>query len=220
MAESEKKVNDYPGDVVMLPLSGQRPKRITARQKVITEYVMPFTTPIGDIDEFGEEIEILTYAAEDDVVIMPISSPGGSLETCVYLCRRIRECAATIYAEIGLTCASAASAIALQADDWIIDDDSTMMIHACSYSPGYGTESAVRASVAYTERINREWVKRVYAGFLTDEEFLQILDHGKDLYFFADDLRDRLPKYQAYRLEQAEEQLAELQRLQEALESQ
>jgi hypothetical protein len=53
-----------------------------------------------------------------------------------------------------------------------------MMIHACSYSPGYGKESDVRLSVAYTERINREWAERTYAGFLTDEEFVQILDYG------------------------------------------
>lgn len=217
MAESDKKVNDYPGDVVMMPIAGQRPKRIMAKQKISMEYVVPITVPIGEIDEFGEEIEILTHATEDDTVVMPISSPGGSLETCVYLCRRIRDCQARVVAEIGLTCASAASAIALQADDWIIDDDSTMMIHACSYSPGYGTESAVRASVAYTERINREWVKRIYAGFLTDEEFLQILDYGKDLYFFADDLRERLPKYYAYRQEQAEKEMEELQRYYDSL---
>ena len=53
----------------------------------------------------------------------------------------------------------------------------------------------------YTERVNREWVERTYAGFLTDEEFVDILDNGKDLYFFADDLRERLPKYAKYRAE-------------------
>lgn len=86
-----------------------------------------------------------------------------------------------------------------------------MMVHACSYSPGYGKESDVRASVAYTERINREWVLRTYKGFLTDEEFVQILDNGKDLYFYADDLRERLPKFKAYRQELAEQQYAEMQ---------
>ena len=85
-----------------------------------------------------------------------------------------------------------------------------MMIHACSYSPGYGKESDVRLSVAYTERINREWVERTYAGFLTDEEFVQILENGKDLYFHADDLRERLPKYAAYRAEKEEREFNEM----------
>lgn len=88
-----------------------------------------------------------------------------------------------------------------------------MLIHACSYSPGYGTESAVRRSVAYTERINREWVMRTYAGFLTEDEFVAILDHGQDLHFFADDLRERLPKYAAYRAAQQEQEYNELREL-------
>jgi ATP-dependent protease ClpP protease subunit len=128
------------------------------------------------------------------------------------------ECRAKIIAEIGLTCASACSAIALHADEWVVYDSSTMMIHACSYSPGYGKESDVRLSVAYTERINREWVERTYAGFLTDEEFVQILDYGRDLYFHADDLRDRLPKYAAYRAEKEEQEMAEMKQYFEAQE--
>jgi len=79
------------------------------------------------------------------------------------------------------------------------------------YSPGYGKESDVRLSVAYTERVNREWVQRTYAGFLTDEEFVAILDNGKDLYFFADDLRERLPKYAEYRAAREAEYMAEMQ---------
>ncbi|MNC67443.1 hypothetical protein D3C75_1179430 [compost metagenome] len=59
--------------------------------------------------------------------------------------------------------------------------------------------------------MNREWVERTYRGFLTDEEFTAILDNGKDLYFFADDLRERLPKYQAYRAEIEEQKFQEMQ---------
>jgi hypothetical protein len=116
-----------------------------------------------------------------------------------------------IIAEIGFTYASACSAISLHADEWIIHDSSTMMIHACSYSPGYGPESVIRTSVAFTERVNREWVYRTYRGFLTDEEFVAILDNGKDLYFHADDLRQRLPKYAAHRAELEEQQMANYQ---------
>lgn len=209
----DKKTNEglYPDVLQMMPLMGQRPKSITVQQKVVNKFVIPITVPIGEIDEFGEEVEILDSASEDDTVYLRLSSPGGSMETCDYLCRRMDECEAHIIAEIGLTCASACSAIALHADDWVIYDSSTMMIHACSYSPGYGKESDVRVSVAYTERINREWLERTYRGFLTDEEFTAILDNGKDLYFYADDLRERLPQYAAYRAEREEKEMAEYQ---------
>jgi ATP-dependent protease ClpP protease subunit len=211
MSSENGKNADHLVPELLMPITGQRPKNIIARQKMIMEYVLPITVPIGEIDEFGEEVEILATAGPDDKVIMQISSPGGSMETCDYFCRRMDECDAEIIAEIGFTCASAASAIAMHADDWIIHKSSTMMIHACSYSPGYGPESVIRTSVAFTERVNREWVYRTYRGFLTDEEFVAILDNGKDLYFHADDLLERLPKYAAYRAEQEEKEMAEYQ---------
>ena len=208
---ADKKADGASLHEMLMPIMGQRPKNITVQQKVVNKFVVPITVPIGEIDEFGEEAEILASAGPDDTVYIQLSSPGGSLETCDFLCRRMGECEALVVVEIGVTCASAASAMALQADDWEIYDSSTMMVHACSYSPGYGKESDIRGSVQYTERLNREWVERTYRGFLTDEEFIAILDNGKDLYFFADDLRERLPKYAEYRAKVEEEQYQEMQ---------
>lgn len=175
-----------------------QPKRVMTRTFTNNEYKIRLARPISEIDDFEEEIMAFEESTENDLVFVQLSSPGGSLETCDFLCRRMNECSATIIVEIGMTCASAASALMLQADDWIIDDSSTVMVHACSYSPGWGKEIDVRLSVSYTERLNREWIQRTYSGFLTDAELQQVLD-GKDLYFFADDLRERLPKYKEYR---------------------
>ncbi|MCA4964494.1 ATP-dependent Clp protease proteolytic subunit [Pseudomonas sp. Y24-6] len=176
-----------------------RPKNILAKQRVSTHYVVPLTGPIGEIDGYGEFVHILAHAGEEDQVYIQLSSPGGSLETCDYLCRRMEECEAHVTVEIGMTCASAASAIALQADDWVIYDSSTMMIHSCSYSPGYGKESDVRAMTEYTDRLNREWIERTYQGFLFEDELFEAVDCGKDLYLYADDLRQRMPLLKEYR---------------------
>lgn len=175
-----------------------QPKRVMTRSFNNHEYKIRIARPITEIDDFEEEIMALEEATEHDLIFIQLSSPGGSLETCDFLCRRMNECNAPIVVEIGMTCASAASALMLQADDWVIDDSSTAMIHACSYSPGWGKEIDVRLSVSYTERLNREWIERTYSGFLTEIELQQVLD-GKDLYFFADELRERLPKYKEYR---------------------
>lgn len=176
-----------------------RPKNILTKQLVSTQYVVPLTGPIGEIHEYGELVSILAHAREDDQVYIQLSSPGGNLETCDYLCRRMDECAAPITVEIGMNCASAASAIALQADNWVIYDSSTMMIHSCSYSPGYGKESDIRSGVEFTKRLNQEWIERTYQGFLIDEEIFEAIEYGKDLYFYADDLRDRMPLFKEYR---------------------
>ena len=177
-----------------------QPRRVITRTftNQSTEYTIRITRPITEIDDFEEEIMALEEANPDDIVMIQLSSPGGSLETCDFLCRRIQECKAPVFVEIGLTCASAASAICLQATDWKIHDSSTMMIHACSYSPGYGKEVDVFSHASYTNRINKEWVERTYKGYLSESELQSVLD-GKDLYFYADDLRDRLPKYREYR---------------------
>ena len=176
-----------------------RPKNILTKQRVSNYYVVPLTSPIGEIDEYGEFVNILANAGEEDQVYIQLSSPGGSLETCDYLCRRMEECEANITVEIGMTCASAASAIALQADEWVIYDSSTMMVHSCSYSPGYGKESDIRSRMEYTERLNREWIERTYQGFLFEDEIFEAVDSGKDLYLYADDLRERMPLFKEYR---------------------
>ena len=183
-------------EMKMLPI--MNPRRVMTRCSQNTEYKIRLARPITDIDDFEEEIMALEEAGEGDIIFMQLSSPGGNLETCDFLCRRMNESAAPIVVEIGMTCASAASAMMLQADDWIIRDSSTVMIHACSYSPGWGKEVDMWASASYTNRLNREWLERTYRGFLSDQELQTVLD-GKDLYFFADDLRERLPKYQEYR---------------------
>lgn len=176
-----------------------RPKNIIAKRRASTQYVVPLTGPIGEILEYCELVNILAHAGEEDHVYIQLSSPGGSLETCDYLCRRMGECEAHITVEIGLTCASAASAIALQADDWVIYDSSTMMIHSCSYSPGYGKESDIRSRVEYTERLNQSWIERTYSGFLCEDEIVEAIVYGKDLYLFADDLRVHMPLFKEFR---------------------
>lgn len=188
-------------NTLVKPENNPYPTNITTSTRSSTQYDIPLTGPIGEIDEYHELVNILVTATEGDEIYIQLSSPGGSLETCDYLCRRMDECKAKITVEIGFTCASVASAIALQADDWVIYDSSTMMIQSCSYSPGYGKESDIRASVAFMERVNLEWVVRTYQGFLADEEFIDVLDNGKDLYFFADELRERMSLHNEYRKE-------------------
>jgi len=188
-------------NALIKPENNQYRTNIISRARSSTQYVVPITGPIGEIYEYHQLTNILSCATEEDEVYIQLSSPGGSLETCDYLCRRMDECEARITVEIGFTCASVASAIALQADDWVIYDSSTMMIQSCSYSPGYGKESDVRGRVEFMEQVNFDWVERSYQGFLIEDEFIDVQDNGKDLYFFSDDLRERMPLYKEYRKE-------------------
>lgn len=69
--------------------SSFRPKNILTKQRVLTQYTAPLTGPIGETHEYGELVNILDHAGEDDQVYIQLSSPGGSMETCEHLRRRM-----------------------------------------------------------------------------------------------------------------------------------
>ena len=179
----------------MQPIFG----KVASREFTSRIYRIRFTDVIGHIEDFAEEIAILEEATEHDKIFIQISSPGGSLETTDFLCRRMQECDAHIIAEIGMTCASGATAIALEADDWVVAESSVFMVHSCSYSPGWGKESDIRLSAEVTARLNREFVERTYTGFLTEKEMHEVLEYGQDKYFFAAELRERLEAFALFR---------------------
>ena len=186
------------------------PMNIITEARSSFRHVVPITGDIGEIYEYGEFVKILACASEGDEVYIQLSSSGGDFNTCDYLCRRMDECEAKITVEIGLTCASVASAIALHAHAWVICPSSTMMIQSCSHSTGYGKESDVRAITHFVERVNKEWIERTYLGFLSEHELNDVLNNGKDLYFYSDDLHERMPRHKKYRQECSDREVEEI----------
>ncbi|WP_409282914.1 ATP-dependent Clp protease proteolytic subunit [Pseudomonas putida] len=172
--------------------------KVIIKQSNYTQYVIPVTGHIGEIDEFGELTRILANATENDEVYIQLSSSGGSLETCDYICRRMDECAAHIVVEIGITCVGVASAIPFHADDWVIHDSSTMIITPLYYSPGYGKESDIRDHAKYMKTVHNNWIERTFNGVLSEEEKYELLENGKALDFYADDLLSCLDAYQEH----------------------
>lgn len=185
--------------------------RIGRRDYPSTVYRVRFTGYISsDVEDYADILGILEDATDRDTVYMQILSPGGDLDTSDFICRRMDECRAQIIAEIGMTCASGASMIALHADEWVVHDSSLFMVHSCSYSPGWGKESDIRLSAEVTERLNREFIQRTYTGFLTEAEMHEVLEYGQDKYFFADELDERLEAFKEYRKKLAEAAKTEL----------
>lgn len=191
---------------------GPQPQRVMTRQQVSTEYRIRIAREITEPDDFDEEFLALASAMPDDTVVLQLVTPGGDLTTCDMICDAIRECQALTIGHIGIECASAGSAIALACDQWSITPSSTMMIHELQYRPCGGAVSSVRNNHEHIARINEEFVRRTYTGFLTEQEIEQVLDN-KELYFYADDLQERLPKYAEYRQQEMEKRIEEQKRV-------
>lgn len=174
-------------------------KQVIIKQVNFTQYVIPITGSIGEIDEYGELTQILANATGNDEVYIQLSSSGGSLETCDYICRRLDECAAHIIVEIGLSCVGVACAIPFHADHWVIHDSSTMIITPLYYTPGWGKESDIRDHAKYMKTVHNNWIERTFNGVLSEEEKYELLVNGKALDFYADDLLSCLDAYQEHR---------------------
>lgn len=178
--------------------------RVSVTSRQVVEYNIRLARPITNPDDFYEEFQVLKQATEDDIVTMDIVSPGGSLDTCVLFTRAMRKCAAPIVAYIGPTCASAAGAIALNADGWEIDEMSSLMIHTGSFGSGGKTREVVN-HVLHQQKMTERFIHLTYTGFLTDDEIESVLE-GKELYFEGDDLAQRLENLQDYRQRMSDEQ--------------
>lgn len=182
--------------------------RVSVRTRTHDELTMRLARTITEPDDFAEEFAALASAREHDLVKMDILSPGGSIDTCIMFRRAMAACDAHITGWIGPTCASAASAIALQCDSWEVDDMSAFMIHTGSFGVGHGKARDTEAATMHTIRQVEKFIRLVYTGFLSEAEIERVLD-GKDLYFEGDDLIARLEAYAEYR-EQQENQTVEI----------
>lgn len=167
---------------------------ISQNQQVWSKFIVRMHNPIGAASEYADLFNLLDSAGEDDEIKLDLSSPGGSLDTCILLRRAIKDCAAPVTCRIGPTCASAAGAIALACDGWEVDDMSTMMVHTGSFAPGYGKVHDIHAASAHTLEQIRRFVRATYNDFLTDAEIDAVLD-GKEMYIGPEELEERLGVY-------------------------
>ena len=167
---------------------------ISQNQQGWSKFIVRMHNPIGAASEYANLFNLLDSAGEDDEIKLDLSSPGGSLDTCILLRRAIKDCAASVTCRIGPTCASAAGAIALACDGWEVDDMSTMMVHTGSFAPGYGKVHDIHAASAHTLEQIRRFVRSTYKNFLTDVEIDAVLD-GKEMYIGPEELEERLVVY-------------------------
>lgn len=174
-----------------------RPNRILVNQYVVNEYTLRLGRAIEDIDDFEEEFQLFAGAGQNDTIRIDIVTPGGSIDTGHMLCRAIQRTAARTIAYIGPVCASMGTAVALACDEWEIDEMSSFMIHTGTY--GYvGMAPHVKAHVDHNDKIIDRFVRNTYAGFLTEEEIVRVLD-GREMYFEGEELGQRLMSYAKYR---------------------
>ena len=127
---------------------------------------------------------------EGDILEIHIDTVGGDLDGCIAIIDAIENTQAEVIGSIKNKAYSAGSAIALSCPNLNIAPTARMMIHA--WSGGFGGKSnEVVSNYEFNTKFLSDWFNTVYKGFLSDKE-IQEVHQGKDFYFNADQIIERL----------------------------
>lgn len=160
--------------------------------KTIIDFYLPLEID-SDPKDYIDFFRALKDARPTDEVILHINCYGGDCATAFQIIDNLRATQATVTISIEGNCCSAATMIALAGDQWDIMPHSYFMIHAYS-KLNWGKRNEINASNDFDKKWLDATFREIYKGFLTDEEIEQCLE-GKDYYFTADEVINRLNNY-------------------------
>lgn len=162
---------------------------IIQEQTILNKYTLVLNDRIESIDQYLEHIYIFKTAGPEDLIVLNVSSPGGSCSVSEVYIDELVQSQATVIAKVGLGVASCASAICLSCDDLILTDMSTLLIHSFS-SGSHGTAGEMFTEAAFNKKLNEKWVTKHFGEFLTESEYEDVMK-GLDLVFDADQIHER-----------------------------
>lgn len=144
----------------------------------------------SDPSEFIDFLRALNDAKDDDEVDIHLNCCGGDLTTTKQIIDTIINCPARVKISVEGDCASAATMIALTADELEVSPHSSFMIHCWSSLVG-GKWQELKSLYEFDKIQTTAFFKEIYKGFLTDEEIERCLN-GEDFYFSADEITKRV----------------------------
>lgn len=155
-----------------------------------TVHYVYLTKPIADVHKYDEFCYILRHeVAEDDLVHIYLTTPGGYVDTIQCILDAMFECKAEITVELSGRVASAGTMVPMMADNIIVNEFASMMIH--NYRGGYyGAGHEIEKDFMFTNPHLKSFFKSVYVPFLTEVECDNVLE-GKDLYLGANEIQER-----------------------------
>ena len=149
----------------------------------------------GEISEpahYIKMIHTIQTAPPQDTIYLHLNTPGGYLHTGVQIVNAMRSSEAPVVCCLEGEAHSLGSLIFLAADQFIVHDNTTLMIHNFSggvYGKGKEAEMQMTASLEWFYDIGDKY----YIPFLTKKEFDGIVN-DTDIWMHADEIRNRLDK--------------------------
>lgn len=153
-------------------------------------YDFPINGEIGEVEKYQNLFDVLRVATENDAVILTINTCGGLLHTAQQICAEIESSAAAVVGCVVGQCCSAGTIIAMSCDTLNIDPDSSWLFHTGSYGAS-GTAPHIESQVDHFKLFMKRIADKYYKDVLTEEEIARLI-RGDQLYFFGDEISNRL----------------------------
>lgn len=177
-------------DVIVLPEDKENSIRTFKQIIPITIHHFYITDEIGEPDKYLELINVLKVAEQHDTIFIYLNTPGGYLHTAIQIMSAIKQSSATVITAMEGEVCSAGTMIFLSGNKYIINPNSTFMIHNYSaWIGGKGNEIASHAK--YREEYAKELMNDVYKDFLTTDEINDVLE-GRDIWLSSKSVIERL----------------------------
>lgn len=137
-------------------------------------------------------IHEISTSPSNETIIIHLNTAGGDLSTGIQLINAMKFSEAHIVCSLEGEAYSLGSLIFLAADEFLVHDNSTMMIHNFSggiYGKGNEQVQQLEATIKWFDALARDY----YLPFITEKELSNILK-GEDLWLQTVDVRSRLTK--------------------------
>ena len=164
-------------------------------------YIVSITDDFDEPKYYDEVVALLSTASEEDTITFNINSNGGYVSSLAMLLTWKSMCKAYQIHVLSGNASSAASAFFLSnADEYVVSDMASMMIHEYQTSNG-GSNSNVIKQATHTAKENEKFIRSCYEYFLTDEEIEDTLK-GVEHYLSSDEIRSRLQQREEIKAQQ------------------
>lgn len=178
-------------DFKLMPMLQQNKTFTTEFRGVRYDYYL--TGPIGPSEDYLDLCNILRSASAQDEVIIRINCPGGSVNTGNMIINAINESEANVIGFIESECGSMATYIFLACHTWGVSETAEFFAHACSYGT-WGKEHENFSQAEFLRKQQHKMTRKRYENFL-DEDQIERLLLGQDVYLDADEIMERLNMY-------------------------
>ena len=147
---------------------------------------------IGEPNQYIKMIHTILSAPAWDTIYIHLNTPGGYLHTGIQLINAMRTSEAVVICSLEGEAHSLGSLIFLAADQFIVHDNTTLMIHNFSgaiYGKGKEAEMQMNAALEWFSDIGDKY----YIPFLTKKEFESIINDA-DIWLHPPEIRTRLER--------------------------